>query len=107
MQGTHMLLEAKHWLQHQYPFWNRTAGRDHIWLVSHDEGSCWVPVELRRSIILSHWGRKVLPSICVLPFDEGQSCLGDGCQLTRGSGFNNTVLWSGPEITARDQTDKP
>ena len=28
-------------------------------LVTHDEGSCWVPAELRSSIILSHWGRKV------------------------------------------------
>lgn len=65
MQGTHMLLEAKQWLQQQYPFWNRTGGRDHVWLVSHDEGSCWVPRELRRGIILSHWGRKVLPG-CVI-----------------------------------------
>ena len=28
-------------------------------LVTHDEGSCWVPAEIRDSIILSHWGRKV------------------------------------------------
>ena len=28
-------------------------------LVTHDEGSCWVPAEIRNSIILSHWGRKV------------------------------------------------
>ena len=28
-------------------------------LVTHDEGSCWVPAEIRTSIILSHWGRKV------------------------------------------------
>ncbi len=31
-------------------------------LVTHDEGSCWVPAELRSSIILSHWGRKVCHS---------------------------------------------
>ena len=36
----------------------RFGGRDHIWLVSHDEGPCWVPTELWPSIILSHWGRK-------------------------------------------------
>ena len=30
-------------------------------LMTHDEGSCWVPAELRSSIILSHWGRKVTP----------------------------------------------
>ena len=61
MHGANMLLEAKTWLQQAYPFWNRTGGKDHMWLVSHDEGSCWVPSELRPSIILSHWGRKVGP----------------------------------------------
>ncbi len=39
--------------------WDRKGGRDHIWLISHDEGSCWAPAEIRPSIILSHWGRKV------------------------------------------------
>ena len=62
MHGTNMLLEAKRWLQQAHPHWNRTGGRDHIWLASHDEGSCWVPGELRASIILSHWGRRVGPA---------------------------------------------
>ena len=35
------------WVEAAHPFWNRTQGRDHIWLASHDEGSCWVPEELR------------------------------------------------------------
>ena len=36
----------------------RRGGRDHIWLVTHDEASCWVPAAIRStSIILSHWGR--------------------------------------------------
>ena len=75
MQGTHMLLEAKRWLQHAYPFWNRTGGRDHVWLVSHDEGSCWVPGELRRGTILSHWGRKVCaPSSEVLACENDAFC---------------------------------
>ena len=37
-------------------------------LVTHDEGSCWVPAEIRDSIILSHWGRKVqslLSDLCM------------------------------------------
>ena len=59
MHGANMLLEAKHWLQQAFPHWNRTEGRDHIWLMTHDEGSCWLPGELRNSIVLSHWGRKV------------------------------------------------
>jgi hypothetical protein len=37
---------------------DRRGGRDHIWLTTHDEGSCWVPAAIRPSIILSHWGRK-------------------------------------------------
>ena len=59
MHTANMLLEAKRWLQQAWPHWNRTQGADHVWLVTHDEGSCWVPSELRSSIILSHWGRKV------------------------------------------------
>jgi hypothetical protein len=35
----------------------RRGGRDHIWLVTHDEASCYVPAAIRSSIILSHWGR--------------------------------------------------
>ncbi|KAK9805384.1 hypothetical protein WJX73_009679 [Symbiochloris irregularis] len=60
MHAANMLLEAKQWLQTHLPYWNRTGGKDHVWLVTHDEGSCWVPSEIRPSIILSHWGRKDL-----------------------------------------------
>ena len=59
MHAATMLLEAKRWLETELPYWNRTGGRDHIWLISHDEASCWAPSEIRPSIILSHWGRKV------------------------------------------------
>lgn len=61
-----MLLEAKRWVEQHHPWWNRRGGRDHVWLVTHDEGSCWVPSELRPSIILSHWGRLVR-SLPLLP----------------------------------------
>ncbi|KAK9909083.1 hypothetical protein WJX75_006916 [Coccomyxa subellipsoidea] len=60
MHAATMLLEAKRWLETELPYWNRTGGRDHIWLISHDEASCWAPSEIRPSIILSHWGRKAL-----------------------------------------------
>lgn len=56
-QMSNMLLAAKRWVEATHPFWNRTGGRDHIWLASHDEASCWVPEELRSSVILTHWGR--------------------------------------------------
>jgi hypothetical protein len=44
-------------VQAHFPYWDRRGGRDHIWLVSHDEASCYVPSFIRPSIILSHWGR--------------------------------------------------
>ncbi|KAL4443960.1 hypothetical protein ABPG75_011697 [Micractinium tetrahymenae] len=55
--ATNLLLEAFHWIQSHHPYWQRRGGRDHIWLVSHDEASCYVPAAIRPSIILSHWGR--------------------------------------------------
>ncbi|BDA44351.1 probable glucuronosyltransferase [Coccomyxa sp. Obi] len=58
MQAMFMLLEAQRWVDTTFPYWRRRAGRDHIWLITHDEGSCWAPKEIRSSIILSHWGRK-------------------------------------------------
>lgn len=60
VQGAaNLLLEAYHWLRAHYPYWDRRGGRDHIWLVTHDEASCYVPAAIKSaSIILSHWGRK-------------------------------------------------
>ncbi|KAL4437781.1 hypothetical protein ABPG77_005693 [Micractinium sp. CCAP 211/92] len=55
--ATNLLLEAFHWVQSHHPYWRRRGGRDHIWLVSHDEASCYVPAAVRPGIILSHWGR--------------------------------------------------
>lgn len=40
------------------PYWNRSAGEDHLFLFAHDEGGCWAPKEIaERATILSHWGR--------------------------------------------------
>ncbi|KIZ06152.1 exostosin-like glycosyltransferase [Monoraphidium neglectum] len=53
-----MTLELLRHIQSAYPYWNRTGGRDHVWLFSHDEGACWAPTEVyTTSIILTHWGR--------------------------------------------------
>ena len=35
---------------------DRRGGRDHIWLFTHDEGTCWAPAAIKNSIILGHWG---------------------------------------------------
>ncbi|KAM2229953.1 hypothetical protein ACFX1S_014417 [Malus domestica] len=40
----------------QYPFWNRSSGRDHIWFFSWDEGACYAPKEIWNSTMLVHWG---------------------------------------------------
>jgi hypothetical protein len=52
---------------------DRRGGRDHIWLVTHDEASCYVPAAIRPSIILSHWGR------LDANHTSGSGCAGGGC----------------------------
>lgn len=77
MHAAMMLLEAKRWLETELPYWNRTGGRNHIWLISHDEGSCWAPAEIRSSIILSHWGRKVVD------FGQRPASYVESCKIMR------------------------
>ncbi|GIL93384.1 hypothetical protein Vretimale_17471 [Volvox reticuliferus] len=56
--AAHMWLQAKNWIQANFPFWDRRGGRDHIWMTNHDEGACYMPTEIyRNSIMLTHWGR--------------------------------------------------
>ena len=38
-QGTNLLIEVKRWIERVHPkIWARRGGRDHIWLLNHDEG---------------------------------------------------------------------
>ena len=58
MHAANMVLDAKRWLQQHMPWWDRRQGRDHIFLMAHDEGACYMPTEVyNTSIVLSHWGR--------------------------------------------------
>ena len=55
-QGTLFLKRALHYIRRYYPFWNASGGRDHIWMMLHDEGPCFAPREIRTSILLTHYG---------------------------------------------------
>ena len=43
MQGAWLYLEAKRWVQANYPYWDRRGGKDHIFYVPMDEGACYLP----------------------------------------------------------------
>jgi hypothetical protein len=58
MHVTNMMVEARDWVKSHFPYWDRRGGRDHIWLMNHDEGACYAPTDIyRSSIFLTHWGR--------------------------------------------------
>jgi hypothetical protein len=55
------IYRAHRYVSTLYPFWNNSAGMDHIWMVSRDGGTCdtaWGSMreELGASIVLVHWG---------------------------------------------------
>lgn len=51
-----MYRRAYYHISQTYPYWNRTAGRDHIWFFSWDEGACYAPKEIWNSMMVVHWG---------------------------------------------------
>ena len=55
VNGMYMFLAALRWIRESFSFWDRRHGADHIIMATHDEGSCWVPNELRSAILLTHW----------------------------------------------------
>ncbi len=59
--SANLLLETYKWLSRKYPWFNRTNGQNHIWLMPHDEGACSAPFQIWPGIILSHWGRMDFP----------------------------------------------
>ena len=61
MHVTNLMLEVRDWIKEQFPWWDRRRGRDHIWLMTHDEGASYAPTEIyETSIMLTHWGRRDL-----------------------------------------------
>ncbi|KAL9243936.1 hypothetical protein vseg_017768 [Gypsophila vaccaria] len=64
-----LISSAVHLISSRFPFWNRTLGSDHVFVASHDFGSCFhtledvakvdgIPEILRKSIILQTFGVK-------------------------------------------------
>lgn len=37
-QGTLLMLRALGYIRRRFPFWNASGGRDHVWMMLHDEG---------------------------------------------------------------------
>ena len=51
------LLRVISYVQNNYPWWNRTSGKDHILWTSEDRGACWLKhLELFPPIKLTHFG---------------------------------------------------
>ncbi|KNA04138.1 hypothetical protein SOVF_202460 isoform D, partial [Spinacia oleracea] len=44
-----------HIVEH-YPYWERSSGKNHIWILSWDEGACYAPKEIWNSVMFVHWG---------------------------------------------------
>ena len=46
-----------HYVRAAFPYWERSGGRDHVFFLTSDGGSCWFDGELgARPILISHWG---------------------------------------------------
>uniref|UniRef100_A0A7S2BTF8 Exostosin GT47 domain-containing protein n=1 Tax=Haptolina brevifila TaxID=156173 RepID=A0A7S2BTF8_9EUKA len=46
-----------HYVRSAFPYWERSGGRDHVFLVPSDAGSCWFDGELgAHPIFVTHWG---------------------------------------------------
>eukprot|EP00966_Prymnesium_polylepis_P108934 2521094-Prymnesium_polylepis.1 len=54
-------------LRHHHPYWNRSAGRDHVFFTTQDLGGCWIAPSMRNSIIVSHFGFTESVPFCSLP----------------------------------------
>jgi hypothetical protein len=50
------LASTVHRLQHEYPYWNRSGGRDHVFFLTTDRGSCWKPWALQPAMVVSYLG---------------------------------------------------
>ncbi|GAX85634.1 hypothetical protein CEUSTIGMA_g13049.t1 [Chlamydomonas eustigma] len=70
MIAHNMMEAARQWVSSTFPrHWDRRGGKDHIWLMAHDEGACYAPGSVWPGIILSHWGRLDFPHTSLSGFE--------------------------------------
>ena len=57
IKGNELVAEVIGKLRSDYPYWDRSEGRDHVWFFTHDIGGCLAPyLALRHSILLTNTG---------------------------------------------------
>jgi len=69
-QAVLLMLRALSYIRTRFPFWNTSAGADHVWMMLHDEGPCFCPREIRPSILLTHYGYHASPARQFGTFDD-------------------------------------
>eukprot|EP00639_Heterosigma_akashiwo_P000527 CAMPEP_0194579968 /NCGR_PEP_ID=MMETSP0292-20121207/13884_1 /TAXON_ID=39354 /ORGANISM="Heterosigma akashiwo, Strain CCMP2393" /LENGTH=516 /DNA_ID=CAMNT_0039433149 /DNA_START=107 /DNA_END=1657 /DNA_ORIENTATION=+ len=47
------------------PYFNMSQGEDHVWIISHDIGSCLAPIEISKGIFIQSNGDKVQNTACL------------------------------------------
>lgn len=57
VRGNEFYRSALEWIRREYPFWDRSGGKDHLFAFPHDEGACVAPIELQNATLLTSWGR--------------------------------------------------
>lgn len=59
-----MLVGMQRFVNETFPFWAKNGGRDHVFLMPHDEGACYAPPD----IWVRRWrkGRcRTAPALCL------------------------------------------
>ena len=55
--ATRMMMAVQASVASVLPYWDRSGGRDHVFLMPHDEGACYVPQAAWPAHMLASWGR--------------------------------------------------
>ena len=56
VEAVEMIAAAQAQVAASEPFWGRNGGKDHVWLLSLEEGACAAAARLRDSVLIDHSG---------------------------------------------------